>query len=313
MNLMENARQQAAAIVAAAYDKAVAAGELPRAELPAVTVETPKDAANGDWASTVAMQCARPLRMAPRKIAEALVNNMELGGTCFDKVEIAGPGFMNFTYGGAWYQDAVRTVVAEGADYGRTRAEKPEKIMVEFVSANPTGPMHMGNARGGVLGDCLAEVLAWAGNDVTREFYINDAGNQVDKFAHSVEGRYIQALRGEDAIEFDPSWYQGADIKELAQMLIDQHGDKLLDMTAEERFDAIVGFGLPHNIAKMQRDLERYKIHYDVWFRESTLHASGASTPMMASTLRIVCTAAIHSARRASRSAGSASLMRQAL
>ena len=276
MNLMENARQQAAAIVAAAYDKAVAAGELPRAELPAVTVETPKDAANGDWASTVAMQCARPLRMAPRKIAEALVNNMELGGTCFDKVEIAGPGFMNFTYGGAWYQDAVRTVVAEGADYGRTRAEKPEKIMVEFVSANPTGPMHMGNARGGVLGDCLAEVLAWAGNDVTREFYINDAGNQVDKFAHSVEGRYIQALRGEDAIEFDPSWYQGADIKELAQMLIDQHGDKLLDMTAEERFDAIVGFGLPHNIAKMQRDLERYKIHYDVWFRESTLHASGA-------------------------------------
>lgn len=276
MNLMENARQQAAAIVAAAYDKAVAAGELPRAELPAVTVETPKDASNGDWASTVAMQCARPLRMAPRKIAEALVNNMELGGTCFDKVEIAGPGFMNFTYGGAWYQDAVRTVVAEGADYGRTRAEKPEKIMVEFVSANPTGPMHMGNARGGVLGDCLAEVLAWAGNDVTREFYINDAGNQVDKFAHSVEGRYIQALRGEDAIEFDPSWYQGADIKELAQMLIDQHGDKLLDMTAEERFDAIVGFGLPHNIAKMQRDLERYKIHYDVWFRESTLHASGA-------------------------------------
>ena len=276
MNLMENARQQAAAIVAAAYDKAVAAGELPQAELPAVTVETPKDAANGDWASAVAMQCARPLRMAPRKIAEALVNNMELGGTCFDKVEIAGPGFMNFTYGGAWYQDAVRTVVAEGAGYGRTRAEKPEKIMVEFVSANPTGPMHMGNARGGVLGDCLAEVLAWAGNDVTREFYINDAGNQVDKFAHSVEGRYIQALRGEDAIEFDPSWYQGADIRELAQMLIDQHGDKLLDMTAEERFDAIVGFGLPHNIAKMQRDLERYKIHYDVWFRESTLHASGA-------------------------------------
>ena len=276
MNLMENARQQAAAIVAAAYDKAVAAGELPRAELPAVTVETPKDAANGDWASTVAMQCAKPLRMAPRKIAEALVNNMELGGTCFDKVEIAGPGFMNFTYGGAWYQDAVRTVVAEGAGYGRTRAEKPEKIMVEFVSANPTGPMHMGNARGAVLGDCLAEVLAWAGNDVTREFYINDAGNQVDKFAHSVEGRYIQALRGEDAIEFDPSWYQGADIRELAQMLIDQHGDKLLDMTAEERFDAIVGFGLPHNIAKMQRDLERYKIHYDVWFRESTLHASGA-------------------------------------
>lgn len=276
MNLMENARQQAAAIVRAAYDKAVAAGELPQAELPKVTVETPKDASNGDWASTVAMQCAKPLHMAPRKIAEALVNNMELDGTCFEKVEIAGPGFMNFTYGGAWYQDAVRTAVAEGGDYGKTKAEKPEKIMVEFVSANPTGPMHMGNARGGVLGDCLAEVLAWAGNDVTREFYINDAGNQVDKFAHSVEGRYIQLLKGEDAIEFDPSWYQGADIKELAQMLIDQHGDKLLDMSPEERQEVIINFGLPHNIAKMQRDLERYKIHYDVWFRESTLHESGA-------------------------------------
>ena len=276
MNLMENARQQAAAIVRAAYEKAVAAGELPQAEFPAVTVETPKDAANGDWASTVAMQCAKPMHMAPRKIAEALVGNMELAGTCFDKVEIAGPGFMNFTYGGAWYQDAVRTAVREGADYGKTQAEKPEKIMVEFVSANPTGPMHMGNARGGVLGDCLAEVLSWAGNDVTREFYINDAGNQVDKFAHSVEGRYIQALKGEDAIEFDPSWYQGADIKELAQMLIEQHGDKLLEMTPEERQEVIVNFGLPHNIAKMQRDLERYKIHYDVWFRESTLHESGA-------------------------------------
>ena len=276
MNLMENARQQAAAIVRAAYDKAVAAGELPQAEFPAVTVETPKDAANGDWASTVAMQCAKPMRMAPRKIAEALVGNMELAGTCFDKVEIAGPGFMNFTYGGAWYQDAVRTVAREGADYGKTQAEKPEKIMVEFVSANPTGPMHMGNARGGVLGDCLAEVLSWAGNDVTREFYINDAGNQVDKFAHSVEGRYIQALKGEDAIEFDPSWYQGEDIKELAQMLIEQHGDKLLEMTPEARQEVIVNFGLPHNIAKMQSDLERYKIHYDVWFRESTLHESGA-------------------------------------
>ena len=276
MNVMENARQQAAAIVKAAYEKAVAQGELPQAELPAVTVETPKDAANGDWASTVAMQCAKPLRMAPRKIAESLVQNMDLAGTCFEKVEIAGPGFMNFTYAPAWYQEAVRTTLAEGKDYGRTHVEKPEKIMVEFVSANPTGPMHMGNARGGVLGDCLAEVLDWAGADVTREFYINDAGNQVDKFAHSVEGRYIQELRGEDAIEFDPSWYQGADIKELAHMLVEQHGDKLLTMTPEERFDVIVGFGLPHNIAKMQKDLERYKIHYDVWFRESTLHESGA-------------------------------------
>lgn len=276
MNLLDTARQAAADVVKAAYDKAVAAGTLPQAELPPVAVEMPKDAANGDWASTFAMQCAKPLRMAPRKIAEAIVENLSLEGTCFEKIEIAGPGFLNFTLNNAWYQDAVRAVETCGADYGKTKTDKPEKIMVEFVSANPTGPMHMGNARGGVLGDCLAEVLAWAGNDVTREFYINDAGNQVDKFAHSVEGRYIQELKGEDAIEFDPSWYQGADIRELAHDLALMHGDKLLDMSPEERFDVIVGYGLPHNIEKMQKDLERYKIHYDVWFRESTLHESGA-------------------------------------
>ena len=160
MNLLDTARQAAADVVKAAYDKAVAAGTLPQAELPPVAVEMPKDAANGDWASTFAMQCAKPLRMAPRKIAEAIVENLSLEGTCFEKIDIAGPGFLNFTLNAAWYQDAVRAVETCGADYGKTRAEKPEKIMVEFVSANPTGPMHMGNARGGVLGDCLAEVLA---------------------------------------------------------------------------------------------------------------------------------------------------------
>lgn len=276
MNLMETARQQAADIVRAAYEKAAAAGDLPQAALPEPAVETPKDAANGDWACTIAMQGAKVLHMAPRKIAEALVGHMVLDGTYFKDVSIAGPGFLNFTYGMGWYQDAIRAVMQQGADYGKSKAAKPEKIMVEFVSANPTGPMHMGNARGGVLGDCLAEVLSWAGHDVTREFYINDAGNQVDKFAHSVEGRYIQALKGENALEFDPSWYQGEDIKELAQLLVQQYGDKLLDKPEQERLDIITGFGLPHNIEKMQRDLARYKINYDVWFRESTLHESGA-------------------------------------
>ena len=276
MNLLEVARQQAIKIVEAAYEKAAVAGTLPQAELPTIAVEIPKDASNGDWASTFAMQCAKPLRMAPRKIAESIVEQADLTDTCFEKIDIAGPGFLNFTLNQSWYQDAVRAVSICGENYGRTKKENPEKIMVEFVSANPTGPMHMGNARGGVLGDCLAEVLDWAGNDVTREFYINDAGNQVDKFAHSVEGRYIQELKGEDAIAFDPSWYQGADIRELAHNLVEQHGDALLSMTEQERFDTIVGYGLPHNIAKMQRDLERYKIQYDVWFRESTLHESGA-------------------------------------
>lgn len=275
MNFMENARRQAAELVGAAYRAAVQAGSLPEADVPPVTVETPKDAANGDWASTFAMQCAKPLRMPPRKIAEALLEQLNLDGSCFSGVGIAGPGFLNFTLGMDWYAGALQAVETLGADYGRTKAGQPEKIMVEFVSANPTGPMHMGNARGGVLGDCLAEVLAWAGADVTREFYINDAGNQVDKFAHSVEGRYIQALKGEDAIAFDESWYQGADIRELAAALVEEHGDKLLDLPPEERRRVMAEYGLPVNIAKMQRDLERYKIHYDVWFRESTLHDSG--------------------------------------
>lgn len=275
MNLIENAREQVCAVVEAAYRAAVADSTLPEGEVPAVSAEAPKDATNGDWASTFAMQCAKALRLPPRKIAEALVAHMALEGSAFDKVEIAGPGFMNFTLGTAWYGEALRAVGTMGDHYGRTKSATPEKIMVEFVSANPTGPMHMGNARGGVLGDCLAAVLDWSGNEVTREFYINDAGNQVDKFAHSVEGRYIQELRGEDAIVFDESWYQGADIRELAHDLVLAHGDKLLAMSEDERRQTIVEYGLPTNIARMQADLERYKIHYDVWFRESTLHDGG--------------------------------------
>ncbi|MCI6830917.1 MAG: arginine--tRNA ligase [Clostridiales bacterium] len=275
MNMIEKAKQQAAQVVAAAYEAAVAEGTLPQGDVPAVAVEIPKDSKNGDYASSFAMQCARALHMAPRKIAEALVACMKLDDTYFTEVSIAGPGFLNFRLNKRWYADAIELVRSMGVNYGRSETEHPEKIMVEFVSANPTGPMHMGNARGGVLGDCLAEVLAWAGNDVTREFYVNDAGNQVDKFAHSVEGRYIQELKGENAIEFDESWYQGADIRELAHDLVEQHGGKLLDMDEEERRKIIVEYGLPTNIARMKRDLSRYKIEYDVWFMESGLHDSG--------------------------------------
>ena len=275
MNMIEKAKQQAAQVVAAAYEAAVAEGTLPQGDVPAVAVEIPKDSKNGDYASSFAMQCARALHMAPRKIAEALVACMKLDDTYFTEVSIAGPGFLNFRLNKRWYADAIELVRSMGVNYGRSETEHPEKIMVEFVSANPTGPMHMGHARGGVLGDCLAEVLAWAGNDVTREFYVNDAGNQVDKFAHSVEGRYIQELKGENAIEFDESWYQGADIRELAHDLVEQHGGKLLDMDEEGRRKIIVEYGLPTNIARMKRDLSRYKIEYDVWFMESGLHDSG--------------------------------------
>lgn len=269
------AQQEAARMVETAYQKAVAAGVLPQAELPPIAVEVPKDAANGDWASTFALQCAKPLRMAPRQIAEYLIAHMALADSCFDMVNIAGPGFLNFTLGQEWYEKALHKVFEQGSAYGKNTATKPERIMVEFVSANPTGPMHMGNARGGVLGDCLAEALTWAGHNVTREFYINDAGNQVDKFAHSIEGRYIQELQGEEAIAFDPSWYQGDDIRELAHDLVKQYGDTLLEKSPEERLTVMEQYGLPTNIQRMERDLQRYKIHYDVWFKESSLHDSG--------------------------------------
>lgn len=275
MNLIENAKRQVAACVLGAYKKAVEAGELPESETPQPLVEAPRDAANGDYASSFAMQCAKTLKMPPRKIADALLKNMELEGEYFTSCECAGAGFLNFRLGQGWYSEVVESVHRMGARYGRIEAEKKEKIMVEFVSANPTGPMHMGNARGGVLGDCLAEVLSWAGHDVSREFLINDAGNQVDKFAKSVEGRYIQLLRGEDAIEFQEDWYQGADIRELAQKLILEHGDGLLSMPDKERREAIVTFGLETNIAKMKKDLARYKISYDRWFSETELHESG--------------------------------------
>lgn len=269
------AKEQVSAVIEAAMKKAMAAGMLPEAELPAFTVERPADRSHGDFATNAAMASARAFRMAPPKIAAAILENLDLNGTYFVKAETAGPGFMNFFLGSAFYSDVLTEVLTKDSAYGRSDYGNHRKVMVEFVSANPTGPMHMGNARGGVLGDCLSSVLDWSGNDVTREFYINDAGNQVDKFAHSVEGRYIQEIRGEDAIEFDASWYQGDDIKALAHDLVEQYGDSLLEKTPEERFAIIEGYGLPTNIARMERDLKRYKINYDVWFRESTLHESG--------------------------------------
>ena len=269
------AKEQVSAVIEAAMKKAMTAGMLPEAELPAFTVERPADRSHGDFATNAAMASARAFRMAPPKIAAAIMENLDLNGTYFVKAETAGPGFMNFFLGSAFYSDVLTEVLTKDSAYGRSDYGNHRKVMVEFVSANPTGPMHMGNARGGVLGDCLSSVLDWSGNDVTREFYINDAGNQVDKFAHSVEGRYIQEVKGEDAIEFDASWYQGDDIKALAHDLVEQYGDSLLEKTPEERFAIIEGYGLPTNIARMERDLKRYKINYDVWFRESTLHESG--------------------------------------
>ena len=275
MNHIQNAMNQAAELIRKAYDTAVAEGLLPEAEVRPVQIEIPKDLRNGDYASGFAMQNAKVLRQNPRKVAEILVEKMDLTGTCFESAEIAGPGFLNLRLSHSWFENVLNNITAEGENYGRTTAEKPEKVMVEFVSANPTGPMHMGNARGGVLGDTLASVLAACGADVTREFYVNDAGHQIDKFAHSIEARYLQIIQGEENVPFPEDGYQGGDIKELAQAYYDQNGEKLLNADPAERQNELAQFGLTINLPKMKTDLQRYKIDYDLWFYESTLHDSG--------------------------------------
>ena len=275
IHMIQNAKDQAARLTLAAYAAAAAARELPQAEITTVPVEIPKDTANGDFTSTVAMACARQLKLPPRKIAEALLSHLDLDGSYFTSAEIAGPGFLNFRLGKSWYHDVLSAVETEGENYGSADALHGQKIMVEFVSANPTGPMHMGNARGGVLGDTLASVLSFCGADVSREFYVNDAGHQIDKFARSIEVRYLQLIQGEDSITFPEDGYQGGDIRDLAKAYYDLHGEELLNVSEAERQGKLAQFGLSVNLPKMKTDLARYKIHYDTWFYESSLHESG--------------------------------------
>ena len=269
MNMIQNAKDQVLDLTVSAYQKAAAEGLLPQDAAVTPSVEIPKDTANGDYTTTFCLAAAKALKKNPRQVAQILMDHMDLSGSYFTSVEMAGPGFLNFRLGNKWFRDTVACVEQEGAAYGCNDALKGQKIMVEFVSANPTGPMHMGNARGGVLGDTLASVLQKSGADVWREFYVNDAGNQIEKFAKSLEARYLQIIKGEDAVEFPEDGYHGDDIRELARAFYDREGDQ------KTRHDALARFGLDNNIPKMQRDLARYGITYDQWFFESSLHESG--------------------------------------
>ena len=268
---LENAR----ALLENAAAAAMASGALPQAELPAFIVEIPADVKNGDVASNLAMAGARAFRKAPRQIAEAIVGALDLSGSLFDRAEIAGPGFINLFLGSGWFTGVLRAACSE-PEYGRTDGGAGKRYNVEFVSANPTGPMHMGNARGGALGDCLAACLDWAGYDVTREFYINDAGNQIEKFGKSLAIRYLQLYKGEDACPLPEECYQGADIVEHAKNFAAEHGDAYVNGDFEQLKKDITAFALPKNIEGLQRDLGKYRIRYDVWFHESGLHAAGA-------------------------------------
>ena len=290
MNMIQNAKDQVLDLTVSAYQKAAAEGLLPQDAAVTPSVEIPKDTANGDYTTTFCLAAAKALKKNPRQVAQILMDHMDLSGSYFTSVEMAGPGFLNFRLGNKWFRDTVACVEQEGAAYGCNDALKGQKIMVEFVSANPTGPMHMGNARGGVLGDTLASVLQKSGADVWREFYVNDAGNQIEKFAKSLEARYLQIIKGEDAVEFPEDGYHGDDIRELARAFYDREGEKYLDCDQKTRHDALARFGLDNNIPKMQRDLARYGITYDQWFFESSLHESGYVADSVQALTDLGCT-----------------------
>lgn len=261
-------------IIEQAVKKAVSNGALPEAKMPQFNIEKPANKDNGDYSTNVAMAGARAFKKAPRMIAEAIVSCIDLDGTAFERVEIAGPGFMNFFLSQQFYSNVLKDVFSCGKDYGKSDYGQGKRVLVEFVSANPTGPMHIGNARGGAIGDCLASVLDWAGFSVNREFYVNDAGNQIEKFATSLEVRYLQHY--DPSIELPEDAYHGQDIVEHAENFIKEYGDKYVNADSKERRKALVDFALPKNIAGLERDLGRYRITYDKWFRESTLHNDGS-------------------------------------
>lgn len=274
-SIVKQSEQQLRKAIEDAVQAAIGCGELPNETLPDFAVETPADRTHGDLAANAAMVSARAFRLAPRRIAEVILSHLSLDGTCLDRAEVAGPGFLNFFLSPTFYASVVEEVLEQGDRYGRSDFGQGRKVMVEYVSANPTGPMHMGNARGGALGDCLASVLDAAGFEVAREFYVNDAGNQIEKFALSLEVRYLQLCCGEESIQMPEDAYHGDDIREHAKGFAAVHGDAFVNVSQDERRKALVEYALPLNIDKMHRDMAKYRIEYDRWFHESVLHQNG--------------------------------------
>ncbi|MBR6337355.1 MAG: arginine--tRNA ligase [Ruminococcus sp.] len=273
-NLIQDAFSQVRELVMNALGVCIRDGVFPAEAINPFNVERPADSKNGDVSTNVAMVCARAFKTAPRKIAEEIVAKIDLGETYFEKCEVAGAGFINFFFSQSWYSNVVKAVLDEKESYGSTELGKDKSIIVEFVSANPTGPMHIGNARGGAIGDCLSAVLEKAGYNVAREFYVNDAGNQIEKFKTSLEVRYLQIYKPETELPEDA--YQGQDIVEHAKAFNEVYGDKYVNADSEERRQALCDFALPKNIQTLHDDLGKYRINYDKWFTESSLHNSGA-------------------------------------
>ncbi len=274
--LVATAKDRLKEAILNALEKALAEGAIPQGEIPPCALEVPADRAHGDWSCNIALAGARAFHAAPAKIAGAIKERLELSSTYFERCEIAGPGFLNFYYTPRFYADVLQEIRQRGEDYGKSDFGGGKRVLVEFVSANPTGPMHIGNARGGVLGDSLASVLAAAGYEAEREFYVNDAGNQVNRYGLSLEARYLQIFQGESAVEFPEDGYLGPDVVENAKRFSEKYGDSYVNSTPEERRKALVEFALPINIQALHDDLLRYRVEYDTWFHESSLHENGA-------------------------------------
>lgn len=271
---MNLAKSQIAEMVGKAIEKAVSGGVLEeKSPMKEFTVEIPRDLKYGDFSTNAAMVNARSFGTNPRVIATAILENIDFSGSFFERAELAGPGFINFFLNHSYFESVVKAVLENKENYGKTDFGAGKKYNVEFVSANPTGPMHLGNARGGALGDILAECLAWSGHEVTREFLINDAGNQIEKFGLSLEARYMQIF--DESYPFDEKFYQGADIIVRAREFYDIHGDEYVNKPLDERKQALIDYALPHNIADMKKHLEKYRISYDVWFSEQAMRDRG--------------------------------------
>ena len=296
-NMIELAKQQVKETVMNALGRLVAEGKIEAVPLPAFNVERPADVSHGDFSCNAAMASAKALRNNPRAIGQMIADAAVLDGTVFEKIEVAGPGFLNFFISPLWFNETVGEVISSGRDYGKTELGKGKRVLVEFVSANPTGPMHIGNARGGALGDSLSSVLQFAGYEVEREFYVNDAGNQIEKFGKSLSIRYMQIADGnkadviasygdddvcrkifedEENFPMPEDVYKGVDIIEHAYNFYKINGDKFVNADEESRKSALVEYALPLNIDGLEKDLQKYRIVYDTWFRESSLHKSGA-------------------------------------
>ncbi|HHW30967.1 MAG TPA: arginine--tRNA ligase [Clostridiaceae bacterium] len=274
INIIDDIKLEIRETIKKAIIKSQENGLLPAVEIPEINIEIPREKEHGEFSSNIAMQITRLVKKPPRQTAEIIINNMELDDSNIAKVECAGPGFMNFYLSRKWLSQTLKNIQKEKEDYGKSDIGKGQKVMVEFVSANPTGPLHMGNARGGALGDCIASVLEASGYKVHREFYINDAGNQIEKFALSLEARYIQLLKGEEAVAFPEDGYHGEDIIEHMKDFIALHGDKYLNVNQEERRKEFVKFALERNLKRIKSDLENYGIKFDTWFSEQSLYDS---------------------------------------